>query len=167
MVKMNSNEDALSLVPCGFLISLNCSDHFSVNPAITPVRATGHQLVTLRRSICARERAQILDPLMGSMYFTPYFITFVAFPSSLYFPVHRIRCRSSTSGPNVSDTSDTSADESEASHPRRRVRSKRTYQIKKVWGQMKWVSSSSLELQMQLATQAISIVASAAKTFWC
>ena len=31
-------------------------------------------------------------------------------------------------------TSDTSADESEASHPRRRVRSKRTFKMKKVWG---------------------------------
>ena len=37
-------------------------------------------------------------------------------------------------GPYVADTNDTSADESEASHPRRRVRSKRTYKIKKVWG---------------------------------
>ena len=46
--------------------SLNCLDHFAVDPAITPVNATGHQLVTLCRSVCAEERAQILDPLMGS-----------------------------------------------------------------------------------------------------
>ena len=45
---------------------LNCLDHFAVDPAITPVRATGHQLVTLCRSIYAEERSQILDPLMGS-----------------------------------------------------------------------------------------------------
>ena len=45
---------------------LNCLDHFAVDPAITPVRATGHQLVTLCRSICAEERSQIFDPLMGS-----------------------------------------------------------------------------------------------------
>ena len=45
---------------------LNCLDHFAVDPAITPVRATGHQLVTLCRSVCAEERSQILDPLMGS-----------------------------------------------------------------------------------------------------
>ena len=38
------------------------------------------------------------------------------------------------SGSQVLDTSDTSADESEASHPRRRVRSKRTYKMKKVRG---------------------------------
>ena len=38
------------------------------------------------------------------------------------------------SGPYVADASDTIADESEASHPRRRVRSKCTYKMKKVWG---------------------------------
>ena len=37
-------------------------------------------------------------------------------------------------GPHVADTSDSSADESEASHSRRRVRSKRTFKMKKVWG---------------------------------
>ena len=36
--------------------------------------------------------------------------------------------------PHAADTSDTSADESEASHPRRRVRWKRTFKMKKVWG---------------------------------
>ena len=35
--------------------------------------------------------------------------------------------------PHAADKSDTSADESEASHPRRRVRSKRTFTMKKVW----------------------------------
>ena len=37
-------------------------------------------------------------------------------------------------GPHVADTSDSSADESEARHSRRRVRSKRTFKMKKVWG---------------------------------
>ena len=37
-------------------------------------------------------------------------------------------------GPHVADTSDTSEDESEASHARRRVGSRRTYKMKKVWG---------------------------------
>ena len=37
-------------------------------------------------------------------------------------------------GPHVADTSDSSADESEASHSRRRVRSKRTFKMKKLWG---------------------------------
>ena len=50
-------------VPFGFLISLNCLDHFPVDPAIAPISATGHQLVTLCRSFCAEERSQILDPL--------------------------------------------------------------------------------------------------------
>ena len=38
------------------------------------------------------------------------------------------------SGPHVADTSDTSEDESEARLPRRRVRSKLTFKMKKVWG---------------------------------
>ena len=37
-------------------------------------------------------------------------------------------------GPHVVDTSESSADESEASHSRRRVRSKRSFKMKKVWG---------------------------------
>ena len=43
----------------------------------------------------------------------------------LYLLVHRL--------PQVANMSDTSADESEASHPCRRVRSKRAYKMKKVW----------------------------------
>ena len=37
-------------------------------------------------------------------------------------------------GPRVVDTSDSSADESDATYSRRRVRSKRTFKMKKVWG---------------------------------
>ena len=36
--------------------------------------------------------------------------------------------------PHAADTSDTRADDSEASHPRRRVRSNRTFKTKKLWG---------------------------------
>ena len=70
MVMMSSYEDTLSLVSCGFLISFKYSDHFPVDPAIAPINANGHQLVTLCRSICAEERATFLDPLMWSEYFT-------------------------------------------------------------------------------------------------
>ena len=80
----SSNEDTLSLVPCGFLISFNCLEHFLVDPAIVPIKATWHQLVTLCRSICVEERAKSLDQLMGSKYFTAYFIALVAFLSSFY-----------------------------------------------------------------------------------
>ena len=41
-------------------------DHFNDDPVATPIRATGHQLVTLCRSVCAEERAQILEPIMSS-----------------------------------------------------------------------------------------------------
>ena len=118
---------------------MNCLDHFAVDPVITPMRATGHQLVTLCRSVCAEERAQILDPLMGSKYVTMFCYSILGFFSSLYSLIHRIRCRASTfgaecctSGPHVVDTSGSSADESQAGHSRRRVRSKRTVKMKNV-----------------------------------
>ena len=82
------------------------------------------------RSICAEERAQILDPLMGSKYPTTYLMVFV------FFLFHCICC--SQNQMPFSSIWDmvlrTSADDSEASHPRRRVRSKRTFKMKKVWG---------------------------------
>ena len=43
-------------------------DHFDDDPVATPIHATGHQLVTLCRSVCAEERAQILEPIMSSKY---------------------------------------------------------------------------------------------------
>ena len=58
---------------------LNCLDHFAVDPVITPVNATGHQLVTLCRSVGAEERAQILDPLMGIECFSMRFMSSLAF----------------------------------------------------------------------------------------
>ena len=70
MITLNSNEDMSGLVPCGILISLKCLDQFPVDPKIPPINATGHQLVTLCRAICSEERAQVLDQLMGSKYYT-------------------------------------------------------------------------------------------------
>ena len=139
---------------------------------MAPINATGYQLVIQCRSICAEERAHILDPLMGSKCLTTYFIASVIFFSSLFSVftevdavLQRLGHGSAPLSPHVAETSDTSADESEASHPRRRVRSKRTYKMKNVWGQMKSVDSSSLGLQMQLANLATSTVGSAARTF--
>ena len=40
-------------------------DHFENDAVVTPIHATGHQLVTLCRSVCAEERAQILEPIMS------------------------------------------------------------------------------------------------------
>ena len=126
------------MFPCEFFISLNCLDHFPVDPAIAPISATGHQLVTLCRSICAKERAQTLDPLMGSKYLTTYLVVFVFFLFSLYFLFTELDAvlqhLGHGSAPLIPDTSDTSADEPEASHPRRRVRSTHTSKMKKVWG---------------------------------
>ena len=68
-------------------------------------------------------------------------MAFVFFLFSLYFLfteldaiLQRLGHGSAPLSPHAADTSDTSADESEASHPRWRVRSKRTFQMNKVWG---------------------------------
>ena len=67
MVGIIQIEDFHSGVPRLFLISfVFVLDHFSADPAITPINATGHQLVSLCRSVCAEERAQILDPIVTS-----------------------------------------------------------------------------------------------------
>ena len=53
---------------CSSFLVLVVSDHFSNDPVATPINATGHQLVTLCRSICAEGWALILEPLMSSKY---------------------------------------------------------------------------------------------------
>ena len=53
---------------CSSFLVLVVSDHFSNDPAATPINAIGHHLVTLCKSICVEERAQILEPLMSSKY---------------------------------------------------------------------------------------------------
>ena len=122
---------------------LNCLDHFVVDPAITPVNVTGHQLVTLCRSVCAEERAQILDPLMGSdispcVLWASLSFVLLLHSISLFTELDAVlkHLGQNTVHPGVHavETSDSSADESEASHPRRRVRSKRTFKMKKAWG---------------------------------
>ena len=62
------NEEFTSIVPSwrqAFTISL-FADHFGTDPAATVIRATGHQLVSLCRSVCEEEKAQLLSPLMNS-----------------------------------------------------------------------------------------------------
>ena len=57
---------------CSSFLVVVVSDHFSNDPAVTPIKATGYQLVTLCRSICAEEGAQVLEPLLGSKVLLPY-----------------------------------------------------------------------------------------------
>ena len=71
------------------------------------------------------------------------------------------------SGPHVADTSDSSADESKASHSRRRVRLKRTFKMKKVFGANEVGQFFVIGATDQLANRAISIVGSAVKMFGC
>ena len=63
------NEEFTSFVPGWlqvFTIFIWFADQFGTNPAATVIRATGHQLVSLFRSVCAEEKTQLLSPLMNS-----------------------------------------------------------------------------------------------------
>ena len=63
------NEEFTSIVPSWlqvFTISVSFADQFGTDPAATVIRATGHQLVSLCRSVCEEEKAQWLPPLMNS-----------------------------------------------------------------------------------------------------
>ena len=69
------------------------------------------------------------------------FYNFLAFFPSLYFlfteldaVLQHLGQSAARPGPHAADTSDSSADESEASHSRRRVRSKRTFKLRRCGG---------------------------------
>ena len=53
------------LAPSFYHISLFV-DQFVTDPAATVIRATGHQMVSLCRSVCEEEKAHLLFPLMSS-----------------------------------------------------------------------------------------------------
>ena len=62
-------EEFTSIVPGWlqvFTIFIWFADQFGTDPAATVIRATGHQLVSLCRSVCAEEKTQLLCPLMNS-----------------------------------------------------------------------------------------------------
>ena len=42
------------------------ADQFVTDSAATVIRATGHQMMSLCRSVCEEEKAQLLSPLMSS-----------------------------------------------------------------------------------------------------
>ena len=58
-----------SIVPIGSTFTwLLVLDQLSADPAITLIRATGHQLDTLCKAMCEEEKTQVLDPRMISWY---------------------------------------------------------------------------------------------------
>ena len=62
-----------------FTIFLSVTDQFVTDPAATLIRATGHQMVSLCRSVCEEEKAQLLSPLMNSLYFAPFEFSGIVF----------------------------------------------------------------------------------------
>ena len=56
------------ITDCSSFLVLVVLDQFTNDPVATPINATGHQLVTLCRAICAEERARTLQPLISSKF---------------------------------------------------------------------------------------------------
>ena len=53
------------LAPSFYQISF-IVDQFVTDRAATVIRVTGHQMVSLCRSVCEEEKAQLVSPLMSS-----------------------------------------------------------------------------------------------------
>ena len=142
MVCNTSDEVYLCSVPWLFLISwVVVSDQFSTKSAVTPTNRARHQLVTLCRSICAEEGAQILEPFMSSKFCLRIInVSSLAcaneklrFFTRLTDVLGLIEQSSSRVVPRVIETTDTGGDKTKVNEPRRRDFSKRTYKMKKIW----------------------------------
>ena len=124
-----------------FTIFVGFTDQFGTYPAATVIRATGHQLVSLCRSVCEEEKAQLLSPLMNGQYLPPCVVQFCCLDIQcplfclveLNEVLDRLRQGPSQSSPQRVETSDTSGDETDASQGRRKILSKKTYRMKKVY----------------------------------
>ena len=69
MVCIISDGDILlAFHDCSWSLVVVVWDHFKHDHAVTPINATGHQLLTFYRSIFVKERVQTLEPLMSSRY---------------------------------------------------------------------------------------------------
>ena len=61
------NIQVLFLVGSKFFLPHLCLlDHFVTDPTASVIRATGNQMLSLFRSVCEEEKAQLLSPLMNS-----------------------------------------------------------------------------------------------------
>ena len=116
---------------------LSFADQFVTDPAATVIRATGHQMVSLSRSVCEEEKAQLLSLLMNSWYFSAFLGSVVLsqsiFSVSLLVELNEVLDRlkeGPSQSPQRIETSDTSGDETDASQGRRKVLSKKTYRMK-------------------------------------
>ena len=49
-----------------FTIFVGFTDQFGTDPAVTVIRTTGYQLVSLCRSVGEEEKPRLLSPLMNS-----------------------------------------------------------------------------------------------------
>ena len=145
MVCIISSDDALNIVPWRFQNSVSfILNHFSDDPAITPINAIGHQLKTLCRSICEEEKSRNVQPKMTSEYFPLTSAYILVLTLMVKFVLRRIRRRfepfvaggskTVTRCSSHKRTSDTSDDQTEVRPPRLRVLARRNFERRKVGG---------------------------------
>ena len=163
MLCIKLSEHFSSDAPWRFLISVVfVLDHFSAYPAITIIKVTGHQLITVCRSIGSEEQPHC-DELVLLVFIIKYcflllvllvaqqisLLTLMIFVSicqlihaHLLFTrlvdvlsrLEQVEQRPFCAVPWFDDTSDTSGDESDMGEARRRLLSQKTYKMKKAWG---------------------------------
>ena len=56
----SDGDNSVAFHDCFSFLVVVTSDHFSIDPAVTPIIATRHQLVTFCRSNCAEGKIQSL-----------------------------------------------------------------------------------------------------------
>ena len=110
-------------------------DQYHSYPSSTVFQAIGHQLVSLYNSVVQEEENRLLGPLMTSWYLrnSPVILGFIMWflLSQLDEVFDKLSQGPSTSRPLIVDTTDTSREDTDTSQPRRRVRSKRNFKMKK------------------------------------
>ena len=126
-----------------FLPHLCLLHQFVTNPAATVIRATGHQMVSLCRSVCKKEKAHLLSPLMNNSYlvfasiwFNNFRIWFTMYIFMLTEPNQMMDTlkQGPSQSPQRVKTSGTSGDETDTSKGRRKILSRKTFRMKIMYG---------------------------------
>ena len=113
----------------------------SDDPASAVAQATGNQIITVCKAVCEEEKAHILDPqIRNSRRYLPVprVFPYQAFIGLFMFTelddlLVKLQWGRFQPARRIFQTTDTSGDESDVSHRKTKVLSKRTYRRKKPW----------------------------------
>ena len=127
-------------VDCKFLPHLCLLDQFVTDPAVTVIRATVHQIMSLCRFVCEERKHNCCLPwwivsiscLFGFNSFSVWCTTYDFMLTKLNEVLDRLKQGPSQSPQRV-ETSETGGDELDSSKGRQKILSKETFRLKKVY----------------------------------